>query len=436
MKKLIVALIGLCLVAAVIFGAVSMRGAGVPASPSAEADAVVTEEDPTAGWVMDEIGPLSDEDAAAISGTTDGTLPAAPETEDTASSGRVDFEALYALHGSDEKVLSVGEKEENWGDYFYLLYTQASQIENYFDSMAMYYGMQFSWDDLVEEGGEATYAEAVVESAENLLKQLDALEVFAEENGVEISEEMRAVIESQKQEDIVSLLGEEGTPEEFYEYLAGLYLSPEMYDRAVTQNVLYQESFVRLYGENAEKVSDEDALNYLEENGYLAAAHILFLYNDPETGEIRDDDTLAEGKERLQNLVKELRTYPDNRARAAAFLQRAEELSEDSGKSYYPDGYTFTPGTMVAQFEDAVTALAEYEISDVVETDYGYHVIMRLPLSADSVVEFNSSTGEPRTARMLYANQDYGERLQAHSDSLEVVWLPGFEAPVLKDFIS
>ena len=426
MKKMIIALIGLCLIAAVVFGVVSM-GSGAPA----ENETVV--QDPVeAGWVMDEIGPLEEADSAADAVT--GAVTPAPEASEEPVK-RVDFEALYALHDPDEKVLSIGDREESWGDYFYLLYTQSEQIENYFDSMAAYYGMRFSWDDPVEEDGKTTYAEAVVESAGNLLKQLTALETFAAENKVEISDEMLAIIEKQKQEDISSVLGEEGTQEAFFEYLRGIYLSPEMYDRAVTQNVLYQECFNSLYGQNAEKVSKETALNYLNENGYVSAAHILFLFNDPESGEVRDEETLAANKTRLESLVKELRGYPDQRARAKAFLQKAADLSEDSGKAYYPEGYTYTPGTMVPQFEDAVNSLAEYEISDVVETDYGYHVIMRLPLSADAVVELNNSTGEPRTARMLSANKDYGERLQNLSDSLPMEWLPGCEAPVLTDFI-
>ena len=440
MKKLILVLIALCLLGAVVFGAVSLQSAGVATPPPAAEDQGAQNPDaeagqnPAEGWVMDEIGPLSDEDAAAVAGTTGGALPAAPEADEAEEEARVDFAALYALHSPEEKVLSIGDREETWGDYFYLLYTQASQIENYFDSMAMYYGMRFTWDDPVEEGG-ATYADAVVESAGNLLKQLDALEFFAEENGVTVTEEMRALIESQKQEDIVSLLGEDGSEEEFYQYLEGQYLSREMYDRAVTQNVLYQESFNALYGENGEKLSDADALAYLEENGYLSAVHILYLYNDPETGEVRDDETLAAKRAELEALAKELGTVADTRTRSKVFLERASKLSEDTGKDYYPEGYTFTPGTMVEAFEEAALALEEYEISGVVETDYGYHVIMRLPLKADAIVEYNSTTGEPRTARMLAANQDYGEKLQALSDSLEVTWSPGCEAPRLQDFI-
>lgn len=436
MKKLIWVLLALCLAAAVVFGAASMRGNSFQSWETAgTGSASEPGSDPTEGWVMDEIGPLSGEDAAAVAGTTTGAQPAAPEAGEPADAGRVDFEALYALHAPEEKVLSIGGTGETWGDYFYVLYTQSAQIENYFDSMDMYYGIHYAWEDPVEEGGDSTYAEAVVESAENLLRQLTALERFAEENGVELSEEMRAIIENQKNEDIATVLGEEGTAEEFFESLAGQYLSPGMYDRVVTQNVLYQECFNRLYGENAEKLPDETALRYLTENDYRSAAHILFLFNDPETGEVRDEEALAEKKEELAALGEELRDISDPARRARTFLEKAAELSEDGGKAYYPEGYTYTPGTMVTEFEEAVDALAEFEVSEVVETDYGYHLIIRLPLDADAVVEFSSSTGEARTARMLAANQEYGDRLQALSDSLQVEWLGGAEAPVLTDYI-
>jgi hypothetical protein len=90
---------------------------------------------------------------------------------------------------------------------------------------------------------------------------------------------------------------------------------------------------------------------------------------------------------------------------------------------------------MVPQFEEAVDALAEYEISDVVETEYGYHLIIRLPLNADAAVEFSNNTGEARTARMLAANQEYGERLQGVFDELELEWLPGAGAPALMEYV-
>ena len=138
----------------------------------------------------------------------------------------------------------------------------------------------------------------------------------------------------------------------------------------------------------------------------------------------------------LVALLNELRAIEDPQERKDAFLKKIGEVSEDTGKTYYPEGYTYTPGTMVPEFEDAAAALGDYEISDVVETSYGYHIIMRLPLSPDAVVEFNSTSGAARTARMLAANQEYAQNLQATADALELEWLPGHEQPDLMSFVA
>ena len=362
--------------------------------------------------------------------------PSTVPEEQTVESGRLNYEALYSRYAPDEKVLSVNDKEERWGDYFYILFTQCGQIEDYFNSMAAYYGMQFGWADPIDEGGEESFADAAVESADNLMIQLGALEAFAEENGVEVSEEMRDLIEAQKQQDVVSALGEEGTMEAFEQYLETIHLSKEMYDRIVTQNFLYQESFLAMYGENGEKLSDDAAMKFLEDGGYVSAAHILLLNSDEETGEALDEAALAEKKAELETVIEELRAIEDNEERKAAFLQKATEITEDPGIAYYPEGYTFTSGTMVAEFEDAAKALEDYAISDVVETSYGYHILMRLPLSPEAIVEFNSSTGAPRTARMLAANQEYGEKLQQKAEELDLTWLPGYKAPDLMSYVA
>ena len=443
MKKFIIGLLVLCLV---VIGVLGLTGTSIGKSPAVQH--IVSENAAEAGVIggADSETEIQVTEEAAAESETTASVEAQPEQADAPStvpdepavvSGRINYEALYSLYEPEEKVLKVNEKEETWGDYFYILFTQCGQIEQYFDSMAAYYGMQFHWDEPVEEEGEGdTYAEAALESVDNLMIQLSALEKFAAENGVEVSEEMRDMIEAQKKEDITSALGEEGTEEAFYEYLEKIHLSRDMYDRIVTQNYLYQESFNRLYGENTVNLPDEAALKFLEDKGYVTAAHILLLNTDEESGEKLDEAALAEKKAELEALVSELRAIEDDTERKEAFLQKVTEISEDPGSARYPEGYTYTAGTMVPEFEAAAEALEDYAVSDVVETSYGYHIILRLPLSPDAIVEFNSSSGDARTARMLAANQEYGEKLQATADALKLEWLPGHEQPDLMSFVA
>ena len=60
------------------------------------------------------------------------------------------------------------------------------------------------------------------------------------------------------------------------------------------------------------------------------------------------------------------------------------DYSEDTGLATNPDGYqAVEAGQMVPEFEEASLALEPGEISDIVESDYGYHIILRLPLEVE-----------------------------------------------------
>ena len=237
MKKFIVILLVVCLVvAAAVVGRAIEKPSGIP---------VVTAQNSETSETMAAV----EENAVSAPEQTD--PPSTVPDEPTVASGRINYEALYAVYEPEEKVLSVDGREESWGNYFYFLFTQCAQIEDYFNAMAAYYGMRFSWDEPVEEDSDESFADLALESAETMTVQLAALEVFAEENGIAFDTDTLAEIEEQKRQDIISVLGEEGTKEEFLTYLEQLYLSEEMYDRLTEQNYLYQVSFLSLYGEDA-----------------------------------------------------------------------------------------------------------------------------------------------------------------------------------------
>ena len=83
------------------------------------------------------------------------------------------------------------------------------------------------------------------------------------------------------------------------------------------------------------------------------------------------------------------------------------EYNEDPGMTSAVNGYYFTYGEMVAPFEETSFALADNEISGIVETDYGYHIIKKLPVDD----EFKATTEYKNVYDSLSATLE-GEELE------------------------
>lgn len=141
---------------------------------------------------------------------------------------------------------------------------------------------------------------------------------------------------------------------------------------------LYTQLQELYFGENSENYpTDADVQAWLEESGIYRAKHILLATIDLNTREPLDEATVAQKKETADGLLTQLRDADDP---IALFDTLMNEYSEDTGLATNPDGYTTSKGEMVAPFEEAALALKDGEISDLVESDFGYHIILRLPL--------------------------------------------------------
>jgi parvulin-like peptidyl-prolyl isomerase len=107
----------------------------------------------------------------------------------------------------------------------------------------------------------------------------------------------------------------------------------------------------------------------------IAAAHILVAYD----GAYGADSTVTRNREAARALADAL----CRRARlvGADFAQLAREHSDEpSGKN---GGYldVFTRGVMLKPFEDAAFNMEVGQVSEVVETPFGFHVIRREPIA-------------------------------------------------------
>ncbi|MFT4243172.1 MAG: SurA N-terminal domain-containing protein [Acidovorax sp.] len=119
---------------------------------------------------------------------------------------------------------------------------------------------------------------------------------------------------------------------------------------------LAEDDLRTYYKENLERLSGKEERR---------ASHILI--NAAKDAPAADRD---KAKARATALLEQVRKAP------TTFAEVAKKSSDDKGSAAAGgDLNFFGRGAMVKPFEDAVFALKKGEISDVVETDFGYHII-------------------------------------------------------------
>ena len=184
------------------------------------------------------------------------------------------------------------------------------------------------------------------------------------------------------------------------------------------------------YGiKNGEKLSAAALQHYIEDKEYLRCNHILFLTMDMDSFESLDEETIAAKKSRAEEIAAELQAIENREELLARFAELKAELDEDSGKLYYPEGYLFTPGRMVEAFEETTKALKLYEVSAPVLSEYGYHIIIRLPIDADTVTDSGSTIGAAAASEIMAADLD------EVVDALDFTLAEGREPVDLRDFL-
>ena len=332
----------------------------------------------------------------------------------------IDYAAIRALYPMDEVIGDVDGRDVTWEEYFYWLGDMGTQAQSYIEMLAMY-GQKLDWEDKYSSESEDSFAQYVVQMAQDCVRQMSVVEAVAEENGVSLTEADEAEIAETHRQNIAAICGEDASEEDFNTYLEENFVTRGIYDRLNALNYLFKNTNTALFGERGAAISEEDAIAYLEEQGYLSAAHILFLTVDMETYEDGaykplDEAVVAEKLKQAEAVSAELRAIADPAERAARFAELKEQYCEDKRSFAYPDGYLFVPGSLNAEFEDGAKALEEYEVSEPILSPLGYHVIMRLPLSADMTIRYDDSN-EPVSARSILADTRYSELMSGRIES-------------------
>ncbi len=263
-------------------------------------------------------------------------------------------------YADDEVMFTVGDTPVDFAEYrYYVMNARAS-----FD------------------GGDVSYwnAETATEFSDyiiNEIKLLSALRSYCEKNNIVLSEKDKQEIANTGYEAFGM------TQEEYNSWLEGTYLTEELFEKSFVDQYLIQNLYKSC-------TSDEEIKAYAQEN-YVRASHILVSTLD-ENGLPLEGDALDEKTALANSLYQRALAGED-------FDALIEEYGEDPGMTTHPNGYFFTKGVMVKEFEDKSFELEVGQIGEPVKTNFGYHIIKKLPLD----VEYEIANETTEYWDMVYA---------------------------------
>jgi peptidyl-prolyl cis-trans isomerase C len=158
-------------------------------------------------------------------------------------------------------------------------------------------------------------------------------------------------------------------PEKFKEQLATLGISEEKLRKEIGES-LRIEQLLKSKPEQDLEVSEKDIEDFYRDNPEnfrmperIQASHILIKVDSEDTPEAKEQK-----RQKLSSIREEIENGAD-------FAQLAHEHSDCPSKSRGGDLGLFERGKMVKPFEDVAFQLKVGEVSDIVETQFGLHLI-------------------------------------------------------------
>lgn len=184
------------------------------------------------------------------------------------------------------------------------------------------------------------------------------------------------------------IVGQFPSRDEYLKALSDQGITEELLKDDLKMNILLGRYIEATFKPQVSVSDDEEAAFYGQNPQYFSqpeqvrASHILI-----QVKEDADDAAKAEAKKKIEAVQKRLENGEE-------FSDLARELSEGpSGPNGGDLGY-FGRGQMVKPFEDAVFNMEKGEISGIVQTQFGYHIIKLTDKKPAGMVPFDQVKGQ------------------------------------------
>lgn len=286
------------------------------------------------------------------------------------------------------------------------VFTSCATDDKVSDNVLEVYGYKISRDEYTyyyrnyRKADPDADMEEIKDKCEEAIREAYALYMLADKVGYKLTDEDKAAIESDVAEG-KSLYGE---GESFETALEQANMTEDVYRRVIALQTLEisLRNFMSEESSGAIALDDETVENDVREN-FIRIRQILISNDDGESTE--ENSALADA----------VCLRVNNGENFEALLK---EFSEDEQQP--ADGYCFTYGQMIPEVENASKKLEENDVSGIVKSSVGFHIIKRLPITD----EFISTNFEK--LRYYYSCRVFNEKREKCASEIKVEYLPEF----------
>jgi len=274
-----------------------------------------------------------------------------------------------------------------------------------------------SFKALVAARGQTPPPAADLQVQRELLQQLIRVKMLVGRATPEDKAEGKRVGELRYQQ----VLERAGSVENLVRQLKSVGISPDqlkerLIEEATAEAVIRREVHVNVTDEDVRKFYDENPAQF-EQPERVRVSHLLLRPVDANTREPLTEEIRQAKRKQIEELLQRARAGED-------FAALVKQYSEDPGSKDRGGEYVFPRGQMVPEFEVAAWSLQPGQISDVVTTQFGYHIIKMLERLPARRVPFEEVKEQIRDYLTTQAIQkvlpDYVRKIRAE-ENVEVL---------------
>ncbi|NLY43823.1 MAG: hypothetical protein GX066_07625 [Clostridiaceae bacterium] len=190
----------------------------------------------------------------------------------------------------------------------------------------------------------------------------------AKEMNISLTEEDKKKVEEQRKLTMDNYGGEEA----YKQVLASYKIDDSTYTKMLSDSIILEKLYYKIAGQVTEdSIPEKELRDYYEKNKenflQVQVKHIL-LSTVNDLGSPMSEEDEKEVKKKAEELYSRIK-------KGESFDKLMNEFGQDPGVKSNPEGYTFTRGQMVKEFEDTAFSLKQGEVSKPIKTSYGYHII-------------------------------------------------------------